>query len=109
MVVKPANKAVAPTVPSRSYMNPAKRGNANAVVQRKNVLPAMADAAAGRYATTRYVNTEVKEKQTPVPKGMDAMMGTIQWTFLYVVKAIQKSPIGIRTAPNCPMTSLKGR
>lgn len=55
----------------------------------------MAEAATGRYATTRYVKTEVKEKHTPVPKGMDAIMGTIQWTSLYVVNANQNSPLEI--------------
>lgn len=48
IVVRPANNAVAPTVPRRSYIAPAKRGNAAAKAHRKAVLPAMADAAIGR-------------------------------------------------------------
>jgi len=41
-------------------------------------LLAIADAAIGRYATTRYVYEEVKTRYVPVPNGTDAMMGAIQ-------------------------------
>jgi hypothetical protein len=88
-VVSPASKAVAPTVPSLWYIAPAKRGKAQPKLDRMKLFPAMADAAIGRYATTKYVNTEVKAKYTPEPKGKAAMIGTIQWTLGYVVKASQ--------------------
>jgi hypothetical protein len=61
-VVSPANSAVAPTVPSFMYIAPAKRGNAAANVERIALFAAMADAAIGRYAVTRYVKVEVKTK-----------------------------------------------
>jgi len=98
--VKPANRAVAPTVPSRLYMVPANNGKAAANVDRIALLLAMAEAAIGRYAVTRYVNTDVKAKYTPAPNGIDDIMGTIQWTCEYVVKASQKRPIGTRIPPN---------
>lgn len=47
----------------------------------------------GRYAVTKYVNVEVKTKYTPAPKGIEAIIGTIQCTCLYVVKANQNKPI----------------
>ena len=47
IVVNPANKAVAPTVPRRWYICPAKSGNAAANVVRTKVLAAMDDAAIG--------------------------------------------------------------
>lgn len=53
IVVRPANNAVAPTVPNRSYIAPANRGNPAANADRSALLLAMADAAIGRYATTR--------------------------------------------------------
>ena len=59
MVVKPARRAVAPTVPRRSYICPAKSGNAAANDVRTAAFAAIADAAIGRYAVTRYVNTPV--------------------------------------------------
>ena len=46
----------------------------------KNVFAAIADAAIGLYAVTRYVKMPVKQKRTPVPKGTEARMGTIQCT-----------------------------
>ena len=58
-VASPASKAVAPTVPSRSYICPAKSGNAAANDVRTAAFAAIADAAIGRYAVTRYVNTPV--------------------------------------------------
>lgn len=61
-VVRPANNAVAPTVPNRSYIAPANRGNAAAKADRRALLLAMADAAIGRYAVTRYVNVDVNTK-----------------------------------------------
>ena len=62
IVVRPANNAVAPTVPKRSYIAPANRGNTAAKVDRSALLLAMADAAIGRYAVTRYVNVDVNTK-----------------------------------------------
>ena len=59
IVVNPANRAVAPTVPSRWYIWPAKSGNAAAKVVRTNVLAAIDEAATGRKAVTRYVQVEV--------------------------------------------------
>jgi hypothetical protein len=56
-VVSPASKAVAPTVPSLWYIAPAKRGKAQPKLDRMKLFPAMPDAAIGRYATTKYVNT----------------------------------------------------
>lgn len=79
-VVSPASRAVAPTVPRRSYIWPANSGNTAANVDRSALLLAIADAAIGRYATTRYVNVDVKMKYTPAPNGTDAMMGTIHGT-----------------------------
>lgn len=43
-------------------MAPANSGKAAANVDRIALLLAIADAAMGRYAVTRYVNTEVKTK-----------------------------------------------
>jgi len=62
IVVRPASNAVAPTVPNRSYIAPANRGNAAAKADRRALLLAMADAAIGRYAVTRYVNVDVNTK-----------------------------------------------
>lgn len=90
--VSPANSAVAPTVPSLLYIASAKRGKAAANVERVALFDAMADAAIGRYAVTRYVNVEVKTKKKPDPNGIDAMIGTIQGTVGYVVNASQKRP-----------------
>lgn len=47
-VVKPASKAVAPTVPRRLYIASANRGKTAAKLERIKLLPAMADAACGR-------------------------------------------------------------
>jgi len=77
-VAKPARRAVAPTVPSLSYIIPANNGNAAANADRNALLLAIADAAIGRYAVTRYVNVDVKTKYTPEPKGIDAIIGAIQ-------------------------------
>jgi hypothetical protein len=52
-VVKPARSAVAPTVPSLVYIAPANKGNPAANDERSALFAAMADAAMGRYATTR--------------------------------------------------------
>ena len=49
----------------------------------------MAEAAMGRYAVTVYVNTALKQKRTPAANGAEAIMGTIQCTLGYVVKASQ--------------------
>lgn len=62
MVVRPAKSAVAPTVPSRSYIATANSGNAAANPHRKALLLAIAEAAMGRYAVTRYMNVDAKEK-----------------------------------------------
>ena len=91
-VASPASKAVAPTVPSRSYICPAKRGKTAANVDRTALLAAIALAAIGRYAVTRYVNTAVKMNTVPAPNGIEPMIGPIQCTCLYVVKAMMKSP-----------------
>jgi hypothetical protein len=47
---------------------------------------------------------EEKQKSMPVPKGTDAMIGTDQCTWGYVVKASQKRLIGMRMAPHMPIT-----
>lgn len=62
IVARPARRAVAPTVPSLLYMAPANSGNAAANADRSALLLAMAEAAIGRYAVTRYVNVDVKTK-----------------------------------------------
>ena len=103
-VVKPANKADAPTVPSRLYICPANSGNAAADDVRTKVFEDIADAAIGRYAVTRYVKIAEKQNRMPVPKGTDAMMGTTQCTCGYVVNASQNRLTGMRTAPHMPMT-----
>ena len=77
-VVNPASNAVAPTVPSLEYIAGANNGNPAANADRMALFDASADAAIGRYATTRYVKTELKTKYSPVPKGIEAMIGTIQ-------------------------------
>lgn len=79
-VVKPASSAVAPTVPRRWYICPAKSGNAAANDVRTKVFEDIADAAIGRYAVTRYVKMVEKQKRMPMPNGTDAIMGTIQCT-----------------------------
>lgn len=61
-VVSPAKSAVAPTVPSRRYIATANSGNAAANALRNALLLAIAEAAMGRYAVTRYVNVDAKEK-----------------------------------------------
>lgn len=95
----PASSAVAPTVPSRVYIWPANNGKAAANEDRANALAAIADAAIGRYATTRYVNVPLKQRMKPAPKPVEAMMGTIQCTDAYVVKASQNMLMGTMTAP----------
>ena len=102
-VVKPARSAVAPTVPSLSYIWPAKSGNAAAELVRTNVFADIAEAAIGRYAVTRYVKMAVKQNSMPVPNGVDAMMGTTQCTCGYVVNASQYRDIGTMMAPTMPM------
>jgi len=62
MVVSPASNAVAPTVPSLAYIAGANSGNPAANELRIALFAAMADAAIGRYATTRYVKVDVKTK-----------------------------------------------
>ena len=80
-VISPARSAVAPTVPRALYICPAKRGNTAANVERIALFAAIALAAIGRYAVTRYVKTEVKMRTMPVPKGTDPRrMGRIQGT-----------------------------
>jgi len=61
-VVRVAKSAVSPTVPSRLYMATANSGNAAANAHRKALLLAVAEAEMGRYAVTRYVNVDAKEK-----------------------------------------------
>ena len=61
-VVSPAKSAVAPTVPSRRYIVTANSVNAAANALRNALLLAIAEAAMGRYAVTRYVNVDAKEK-----------------------------------------------
>lgn len=48
IVINPASRAVAPTVPSRWYIAPANRGKAAAKDDRIALLAAIADAAMGR-------------------------------------------------------------
>lgn len=76
----PANNAVAPTVPRRSYIWPANSGNAPAKAERTNAFAAIALAAMGRYALTRYVKVDEKHRRKPAPKNEEAMMGAIQCT-----------------------------
>lgn len=78
IIVNPASNAVAPTVPSLEYIAGANNGNPAANAERIALFEASADAAIGRYATTRYVNTELKTKYSPVPRGIEATMGIIQ-------------------------------
>ena len=52
-VARPASSAVAPTVPKAAYICDANNGNAAANDERIAELLAIADAAIGRYATTR--------------------------------------------------------
>jgi hypothetical protein len=52
-VINPASSAVAPTVPSLAYIAPANKGNPAAKDERTALFAAIADAAIGRYATTR--------------------------------------------------------
>ena len=103
IVITPANNAVAPTVPSASYICPAKSGNAEANAPRVNAFAAIADAAMGRYAETRYVNVEEKQSVKPIPKNVVAMMGAIQCTWGYVVNASQKRLTGTMIAPTWPV------
>lgn len=56
------------------------------------LLDAMAEAAIGLYAVTRYVNVAVKTKYVPAPNGIEARMGIIHGTLLYVVKARRNNP-----------------
>ena len=72
---------------------------------RITALPVSAAAAIGRNAVTRYVNVLVNTKQMPTPKGIEEMMGAIQWTCWYVVNARQYSPMGTRIPPTFPMAS----
>jgi len=62
IVMSPARSAVAPTVPNRWYIAPAKSGNTAAKEERMALFDAIADAAMGRYAVTRYVKVDVKTK-----------------------------------------------
>lgn len=80
IVITPAKSAVAPSVPSCSYIWPANRGNAAANAERTNAFAAIEDAAMGRYADTRYMKVDVKHRRKPVPKPIDEMIGAIQWT-----------------------------
>ena len=77
-MARPASRAVAPTAPSLTYIGWANNGNAAANVDRRALFAAMADAAMGRYAVTRYVKTDEKTKYIPDPKGTDEMIGAIQ-------------------------------
>lgn len=97
-VVRPASNAVAPTVPNFAYIAPANNGNTAAKDDRMALFAAIADAAIGRYAVTRYVKVEVKTKYIPAPKGIEPMMGTIQWIPGYVVNANQNKPRIVRTS-----------
>ena len=90
--MSPARSAVAPTVPRASYICPANNGKTAANVERSALLAAIALAAIGRYAVTRYVNTPVKMNTVPEPNGMEPMIGPIQCTCLYVVNAITNRP-----------------
>lgn len=75
----PARRPVAPTTPSRAYICLAKSGKMAANAERRALLAAIADAAMGRYAVTRYVKTDWKMRSIPMPKGMEPkMMGRIQ-------------------------------
>ena len=78
--MRPASRAVAPTVPSRLYIAPANSGNAAANADLIALFDAIAEAAIGRYAVTKYVKTDVKTKYIPAPNGIEAIMGTIQCT-----------------------------
>jgi len=57
-VARPASSTVAPTVPKAAYICAVNNGNAAANDERIAELLAIADAAIGRYATTRYVNED---------------------------------------------------
>jgi len=77
-VVNPANSAVAPTVPILSYIAPENSGKTAANAALSAAFAAIADAATGRYATTRYVSTDVNTKYIPAPNGTEARIGAIQ-------------------------------
>ena len=79
-------------MPSRLYIAGANNGNTAANKDLKALFEAIADAAMGRYAVTRYVKVDVNPNNIPVPNGIEAMIGTIQCTCGYVVNASQKSP-----------------
>ncbi len=104
-VMIPAKKAVAPTVPILAYICPAKSGNAAANTDRTNAFAAITEAAMGLYADTKYVKVDVKHRRKPIPNAMDAIIGAIQCTCLYVVKAIQNKLTGTITAPTRPVRS----
>lgn len=59
-------------------MGRAMSGNATHHIERTNALDDIADAECSGYVDIRNVKTEVKHRMTPVPKGAEAMMGTIQ-------------------------------
>jgi hypothetical protein len=49
--------------------------------QRSAVIPAMADAAYRGKQSIIYVWSGAKMPITPMPKGISAIIGTIQWTW----------------------------
>jgi hypothetical protein len=102
----PANSPNAPVGVSLLNIGSANSGKPPAKQLRRNVFPAMAEAAYRRYATTRYVNAAVKTKIIPVPNGIEAMIGATQWTCEYEVNARHKTDIGVSTAPAHPMINL---
>ena len=53
MVISPASRAVAPTVPNLWYIWPANNGKPAAKLDRTALFAAIALAAIGRYAVTR--------------------------------------------------------
>ena len=77
-VANPTNNAVAPTVLIHSYVARENSGKTAANAALSALFAAIADAATGRYATTRYVSTDVNTKYIPAPNGTEARIGAIQ-------------------------------
>jgi hypothetical protein len=62
IAVRPAIRAVAPTVPSLAYSDAANNGKTAAKVDLIALFAAIAEAAMGLYVVTRYVNVDVNTK-----------------------------------------------
>jgi hypothetical protein len=92
IVITPPKSAIAPVFVIALNMGRLASGKAAANELRINELDAIADAAYGRYVCTKKLNVAVKDSTTEHPKGMIAIIGTIQCTRLYTVNANMYSP-----------------